>query len=75
MIMNIIKKSPAFAAAFYFILTWIGFPIAAFISGHLKGITFAEACARPYLITMFALGSVIAAFQMYNKTKNTMDKQ
>ena len=73
--MNIIKKSPTFAAAFYFILTWIGFPIAALLSSQLKGITFAEACARPYLITMFALGSVIAAFQMYNKTKNTMDKQ
>ena len=59
----------------YFILTWIGFPIAALLSSQLKGITFAEACARPYLIAMFALGSVIAAFQMYNKTKNTMDKQ
>ncbi len=73
--MNIIKKSPTFAAAFYFILTWIGFPIAALLSSQLKGITFAEACARPYLIATFALGSVIAAFQMYNKTKNTMDKQ
>ena len=69
--MNMIKKSPTFAAAFYFILTWVAFPIAAFVSSQLKGITFAEACARPYLITTFALGSIIAAFQMYNKTKNS----
>ena len=73
--MNIIKKSPAFAAAFYFILTWIGFPIAALLSSQLKGITFAEACARPYLIAMFAFGSVIAAFQMYRMTKDSVDRQ
>ena len=72
--MNILKKSPAFAAAFYFILTWAAFPVAALISSHVKGITFAAACCRPYMITTFALGSIIAAFSMYNKTKNNLER-
>ena len=71
---NMIKKNPAFAAAFYFILTWAGFPVAAFASSQLKGITFAQAASTPYMIATFALGSIIAAVQMYNKTKNSVTK-
>ena len=73
--MNMIKKSPTFAAAFYFILTWVAFPVAAFISSQIKGITFAAACSRPYLIATFAIGSIIAAFQMYNKTKHNIETE
>ena len=71
--MNMIKKNPAFAAAFYFILTWIGFPIAAFVISHLKGITFAAAASTPYLIAVFAFGSITSAFQMYNRTKHSAE--
>ena len=71
---KLLKNSPVFAAAFYFVLTWAGFPIAAFASSYLKGITFAEAATRPYLITTFVLGSIVAAAQMYNKTKNSVLK-
>ena len=68
--MNKIKTNPTFAATFYFILTWIGFPVAALATSQLRNITFAAAASRPYLITIFALGSIISAFQMYFKTKN-----
>ena len=69
--MNMIKKNPTVAAVFYFILTWAGFPIAALLGSYLKGITFAAACCTPYLIATFALGSVVAAVQMYFATKNS----
>ena len=72
---NLFKKSLAFAAAFYFILTWIGFPIAALIMSQVRGMTFGAACATPYLIATFGLGSLAAAFSGYSKAKNASDKQ
>ena len=68
--MNSIKKNPALVAAFYFILTWVAFPVTALIVSHRKGITFAEAAFTPYMIGIFAFGSIIAAVQLYVKTKN-----
>ena len=70
--MNKIKTSPAFAAAFYFILTWVAFPVTALIASHVKGITFAAAAFTPYMIGTFSVCSIIAAVQMYSKTKNRM---
>ena len=67
---NKIKTNPAFAAAFYFILTWVGFPVAALAISLLRGITFAAAASTPYLLVIFPLGSIISAIQMYFKTKN-----
>ncbi len=67
--MNKIRTNPKFAAAFYFVLTWIGFPIAALVISYVKGITFGAVAATPYLIITFALGSVVAAFQGYSRAK------
>ena len=67
--MSKIKTNPALAAAFYFILTWAAFPVAALLRSYIKGITFTEAASAPYMITIFAAGSVISAIRMYYKTK------
>ena len=67
--MNKIKNNPVYAAVFYFLLTWAGFPLAALIRSNLRGISFGEAAFSPYMIALFATGSVIAAIQMYNKAK------
>ena len=67
--MNKMKTNPALAAAFYFILTWAGFPVAALLRSLIKGTTFTAAASTPYLITIFAAGSVISAIRMYYKTK------
>ena len=69
--MNKIKTNPALAAAFYFVLTWIGYPIAALLSSYIRGISFTAAATRPYMIVCFVVASIIAAFQMYNKVKNS----
>ena len=69
--MKNILKIPAFAAVFYFILTWIGFPVAAYIISHVRGITFAAAATMPYLLWTFALGSIVSAVAVYTKTKNS----
>ena len=66
---NTIKKNPVFASAFYFILTWAGFPIAALISSHVKGISFAAACSSQYMIFIFVFGSIVAAVQTYIRVK------
>ena len=68
---NKIKTNPAFAAAFYFIITWAAFPVAALLASYLKGITFAAAASSPYIVGVFLLGSFISAFRMYDKTKNS----
>ena len=68
--MNKIKTNPTLAATFYFILTWIGFPVAALAVSLLRDTTFAAAASRPYLITIFTTGSIISAFRMYFKAKN-----
>ena len=64
---NAIKRNPALAAAVNFILTWMAFPVAALLYSHLHDTTFAEAAGRPYLITVFALGSVVGAVSTYRK--------
>ena len=66
-----IKTNPALAAAFYFILTWTGFPIAGLAVSHLRHISFAAAAFTPYMISIFAFGSIISAVQMYFRTKNS----
>ena len=68
--MNKIKNNPTYAAIFYFILTWAGFPLAALIRSLLRGISFGEAACSPYMIVLFAAGSVISAMQMYNRVKS-----
>ena len=69
--MNKIKNNPKYAAVFYFLLTWAGFPLAALLRSVLRDISFTEAAFTPYLISTFAIGSIIAASQMYWKTKST----
>lgn len=68
--MNKINSNPKYAAIFYFLLTWAGFPLAALIRSAIRDITFAEAACTPYMIGIFAVGSIISASQMYWKTKN-----
>jgi len=70
--MNKIKTNPTLAAAFYFVLTWMGFPLAAFVNSQLRGISFAEAACRPYILATFILGSTVAAVSMYFKTKDSL---
>ena len=67
--MNKIKTNPALAAAFYFILTWAAFPVAALLRSYINGITFTEAAFTPYMITIFTAGAVISATRMYFKAK------
>ena len=67
--MNMIKRNPVAAAVFYFVLTWVCFPLTALLVSQLRDISFIEAVSRPYLIAVFAAGSVISAVQMFNKTK------
>ena len=67
--MNMIKRNPAVAAVFYFILTWAGFPLTALAISQLRGISFAEAVCLPHVILIFSVGSVISAIQMFYKTK------
>ncbi len=69
--MNKIKTNPTFAAAFYFVLTWVGFPLAAFVSSQVRGITFAAAACRPYLLATFILGSLAAAVSMFFRTRES----
>ncbi len=69
--MNKIKNNPTYMAMFYFFLTWAGFPLAALVRSSIRGISFTEAAFTPYMIGLFATGSIIAAIQMYTKTKNT----
>lgn len=69
---NMIENNPAFAAAFYFVLTWAGFPIAALISSQVRGISFEVAASTPYILFTFVFGSIIAAFQMYVRTKRSL---
>ena len=68
--MNKIKNNPTYAAVFYFLLTWAGFPLAALVRSSLRGISFGEAAFSPYMIAIFAAGSVISAMQMYNRVKS-----
>lgn len=68
--MDKIKNNPKYTAIFYFLLTWAGFPLAALVRSAIRDITFAEAAFTPYMIGIFATGSIIAAVQMYWKTKN-----
>ena len=67
--MKKINSTPTYAAIFYFLLTWAGFPLAALCRSALRGISFGEAAFSPYMITLFATGSIIAAIQMYNRAK------
>ena len=67
--MNKIKNNPTYAAVFYFLLTWAGFPLTALVRSSLRGISFSEAAFSPYMIAIFATSSIIAAIQMYNRAK------
>ena len=67
--MKKINSNPTYAAIFYFLLTWAGFPLAALVRSSLRGISFGEAAFSPYMIAIFAAGSVISAMQMYNRAK------
>ena len=67
--MNKIKNNPTYAAVFYFLLTWAGFPLAVLVRSSLRGISFGEAACSPYLIAVFAAGSIISAMQMYSRAK------
>ena len=69
---NKIRTNPAFAAAFYFIITWAAFPVTAWLVSLRKGITFAAAASSPYIVGIFLLGSMISAYRMYYKTKNSV---
>ena len=68
--MNMIKRNPVVAAVFYFVLTWVCFPLTALLISQLRGITFIEAVNLPSVIYIFSAGSVISAVQMFRKTKN-----
>ena len=68
---NKIKTNPTFAAAFYFVLTWVGFPLAAFVCSQVRGISFAAAACRPYLLATFVMGSMAAAVSTYFRTKES----
>ncbi len=69
---NMIENNPVFAAAFYFILTWAGFPIAALISSQVRGISFEVAASTPYILFTFVFGSIVAASQMYIRAKKSL---
>ena len=68
--MNMIKRNPVVAAVFYFVLTWVCFPLTALLISQLRGISFIEAVNLPHLIMIFSAGSVISAVQMLRKAKN-----
>ena len=69
--MNKIKTNPTLAAALNFVLAWMGFPLVAFINSQARGISFAEAACRPYVLAIFVMGSIAAAVSTYFKTKET----
>ena len=70
-LMNNVRTNPTFAAIFYFVLTWVGFPLAAFVSSQVHGVSLATAAGSLYLISTFALGSLAAAVSAFFSTRDS----
>lgn len=60
-----IRKKPVLAAILFFTAIWASFPLAALARSYIANITYTKALCSPFLIIVFAGGSVAYAVRTY----------